>query len=116
MGILKGVKEQIDVKVTANLDSDNGRTIQVPFVITAKVPKFDERKETLTRANEDAITDEELCNRYLIGWHSLQGADGEEVKFCDEALAEVMQEVPYRKAVVEGIMTAILGKEALRKN
>lgn len=116
MSILKGVKDRIDVKVTAEVNSDNGRTIKVPFVITAKKPQFDERRDVVTTIDEGNMKDEDLVSQYLLGWHGLQGADGSEIPYNEETLAEVMAATEYRKALIQGIMTAIVGKDALAKN
>jgi len=40
MALLKGLKDRIDVKVTAEVMGDMGRKIKVPFVITLKKPIY----------------------------------------------------------------------------
>jgi hypothetical protein len=116
MGIFKGVKDQIEIKVVANIDADNGRTIKVPFVITSRKPDWDERKSALKRIDDGDMLDEELVADFLKGWHSLEVADGNQVEYNEENLAELMSWTEYRQALVSGIMKAILGKEALAKN
>lgn len=116
MIILKGVKDRIDVKVTAEVNSDNGRTIKVPFLITAKKPNFDERREVLQKVNDEVLLDEDLVAEYLHGWSGLRGADDAEVMYNEDTLAAVMAAPEYRAALVRGLITAIVGKEALEKN
>jgi len=116
MGILKGVKDRIDVKVTANVDTDAGRTIKVPFIITSKKPMQDERKAILKAIEAGEVEDEVVVREYLLGWKGLVGSDGDEVPFNDESLHEVLQAPEYLRAVVKGIILAIAGKEALAKN
>jgi len=116
MGILKGVHDSIQVKVEAVVNLDNGRTQKVPFVIKSKKPLHDEQVAILSDIDTGKVSDDELIRDYLQGWHGLQGADGQEVPYDDDSLAEVMQAPEYRKAVIEGIMQAIIGKAALEKN
>jgi len=116
MSILKGVRDRIDVKVIANVDTDHGKTLKVPFVITSKKPTQEERKAVMGAIKDGVIDDEALLREYLLGWHSLPGADGADVPFSDEAVQEVLQSPEYLQAVVTGILTAIAGKEALTKN
>jgi len=116
MALLKGVKDRIDVKVTANVDGDMGRTIKVPFVITAKKPPQSERKQALKLMSGGDMDDEAIIREYLLGWHGLQGADGSDVPYSEESLQAIIEAPEYLRAVVQGILTAIAGKEALAKN
>lgn len=116
MTILKGVKDRIDVKVTANIDTDNGRTIKVPFVVTAKKPSFDERKDVAQKIDRGELLDEDLVAEYLLGWHGLKDQNDSEIDFNAETLGDLMAATEYRAALVRGLLTAILGKEAMAKN
>lgn len=116
MALLKGVKDQIDIKVTANVDGDLGRTIPVSFIITVRKPKQSERKEIIPQIRDGQIDDETVIKTYLVGWRDLVGADGAQVPFNDETLAEVMDAPEYLRAVIQGIVTAIQGKELMAKN
>lgn len=116
MSILKGVKEQIDVKVIAECNSDVGRTIKVPFVITARKPKQAERKEILRQINEGEVEDETVIQSYLLDWKELRGEDGNLIDYSDDVLEEVLQAPEYVAAIVRGIMEAIVGKSAISKN
>lgn len=116
MSILKGVKDEISVKVTAEIDSDNGTTIRVPFVIRSRKPMQDERKAVLKRIADGEIEDDALVADYLLDWSNLKGADGSDVAYNEANLQEVLQAPEYRSAVVGGIVSAIVGKAALAKN
>lgn len=134
MTILKGVKSQIDVKVIANIDSDNGRTINVPFIVTSKKPNTEEKKETLRKIGEnrsileaeeagvaapdgcERYTDDEFIADYLIGWKGLTGEDGSTVEYNPENLAIVLDAPEYKGALVGGLWKALVGKDALAKN
>lgn len=116
MSILKGVKDKIDVKVTAEVESDNGKIIQVPFIITSKKPDFEGRKAFGTALDDGGMKDEELVSEFLLGWHELRGADGQEIEYNEDTLSEVMAATEYRRAVVNGILRAVIGKDALAKN
>lgn len=116
MNILKGVKDKIDVKVVAEVDADQGKTIKVPFTITSRKPNFDERRDAVAKVRDGDMLDEDLVAQYLLGWKGLMGGDNEQIEYNEETLAAVMDAPEYRAALVRGIMTAIVGKEALQKN
>lgn len=116
MILLKGVKDSIDIKVTANIDTDNGRTLKVPFIITAKKPTTKEQRDIGNALRDDRMTDDQLIAEFLMGWKGLQGADGNDVPFNDETLEMVLDAPEYRAAIQRGIKEALLGKEALAKN
>ncbi|MCB9457990.1 MAG: hypothetical protein H6671_18570 [Anaerolineaceae bacterium] len=118
MLILKGVKSQIDIKLTAIIDGDLGKEIQVPFVATFKIPPVSEIKDVLTQIQSDeGMEDEVLMDRYLLGWKNIETADGQQVDFTPENLAAMLESRPYRKALADGLRIILLGKkEPLRKN
>lgn len=118
MLILKGVKSQIDMKLTAVIDSDMGKETQVPFVATFRIPPVSEVNEILRRINEnEGVEDSELMDRYLVGWKNIETADGQPVEFTPENIAILLESRPYRKALAEGVRMAMFGKkEPLRKN
>ena len=114
--ILKGQKSQIDVKITADVESDNGKTIRVPFVCTFKKPKVDEARDTLTALQSGDLKDEDFISDYLIGWKGLDDDNGDAVEFNVDNLAEVINVREYRAAIVQGLMSVIAGREAIAKN
>jgi len=126
MAILKGVKDEINVKVCAEVNADHGKTIKVPFVVMYKKPGTSEAKEVLRKLNpgydedgvqlEPEVTDDELMDEYVLGWSDVPTSTGEEFEFSLENL-EVMLDVPeYRIALVQGLRDVLLGKAAMRKN
>lgn len=127
MAILKGVKSEIDVKVTAVIDGDMNTTTKVPFVVRYKKPTFEEGKEIRQRlavqTPEDeeetgltTITDEEIAENYIVDWKNVPTSTGEPFEFNPENLEEMMSVREYRRALVQGFLEVLLGKEALRKN
>jgi len=117
MANLKGVKDQIDVKITAELEVDNGRIVPVPFVGTYRKPPVSEIQKTMEKINTDqGVDDAELMDQYLLGWKGLKGEDGGEIEYSQETLAQLLEVREYRKALSKGLMAVLLGKDALRKN
>ena len=115
--ILKGMKSQIDVKVTAEVDSDLGRTIPVTFVATFRKPPVSETREVLEQVQSaEGVDDESLMDRFLLGWKELRGEDGSDIPYTPEALAAVMDSREYRTALVRGLMSVLIGRRALEKN
>lgn len=126
MAILKGVQNEIQVKVTAEVDVDLGKIIKVPFVAMYKKPTYEEAKEiqrllvpehdedgSLVR---DATSDEDLLDEYLIGWSNVPTSTGEEYEFTPEHVAEMLEVREYRVALIQGFLTVLLGKPAMEKN
>lgn len=116
MAILKGVKDRIDIKITAQVEVDNDGIVSVPFVATYRKPKFSEAKEVLLRVHSEEVDDRELMDTYLLGWKGLQAEDGSEVEFTPENLTDVLESREYRKALASGLMSVLMGKDALIKN
>lgn len=122
MSVLKGVKDTIEVPITAEVEGDNGRVITVKFKATYRKLRVEEGQEVLRRFelppdDDDALTDEEAMEKYLIGWRELRGEDGQEIEFAPDVLADAMQVREYRVALVRGFLEALLGREAVqRKN
>jgi len=114
MAILKGVKQEINVRVTAVIPQDLGATIKVPFVVTYRKLKHKERKEALEQIESGELGDFELLEKYVVGWSQLKGADGQDVEFSPEMLEEVADEPEYLQAIIQGFFTAQLGRAAVR--
>ena len=53
-------------------------------------------------------------SRYVLDW-KMPGADGTDVPFSHESLQEALQERGYRDALIEGVMTMILGKKVMER-
>jgi hypothetical protein len=127
MIILKGIKDRIDVKVTAEIDSDCGATVRVPFVVTYKKPTKDEAIELVERLNNkydesgelvrEKITDEELAQEYILDWRELPDANGEKIPFTNENLLLLVDAREYNAALTSGLQQVIFGRKAvLAKN
>ena len=127
MNILKGVKSEIDVKVTAEVRADTGRVIKVPFIARYKKLSVTESEELMDSAPdgwEDQKDFFKKQNKFqvdaikanLLGWREVPTETGEAFDFTDENV-DAMLEVPeYKLALWDGLLYAIRGKQALAKN
>lgn len=117
MSILKGVKDQIDVKVTAEFDSASG-SVRVPFVAVYKrrsAIELGELSETLKR--QDLAEYVDLIRDSVVGWRNLEASDGSALPFSTEALDEMVNVPEYLTALIEGLGEAVGNRKALaRKN
>lgn len=117
MALLKGKADQIIIPLTADLDADHGKTLAVRFEATIKRLPYDEAQDVFRAIqnrgeNGGDPSDEALVSRYVLDW-KMPGADGADVPFSHEALQEALQERGYRDALIEGVMTMILGKKVM---
>lgn len=117
--ILKGVKDRLDVKVTAKVEQGLGKSEPVTFVATYRRPPSSEVKDLIRQMNDrhaEPISDDDLLDRYLMGWKGLLDAEGEEITFTQENLDQVLEVMEYRVALVDGMTQVVFGKSALAKN
>lgn len=119
MALLKGKQDQIIIPLAAELDADHGKLLTVRFEATIKRLPYDEAQDVFraiqNRAdNSGEPSDETLVSRYVLGW-KMPGPDGTDVPFSDEALQEALQERGYRDALIEGVMTMLLGKKVMER-
>ena len=113
MALLKGVKDTLQLPLTADLPLDGGKSETVKFSATYRVPPVSEAQEVVNQAAAGDLTDREIVDTYLVGW-DMPGDDGTAVPFSEEAVNEAMEYWPYRTALVNGFMTVALGREAVR--
>ena len=114
--ILKGIKDQIDVKVTAEIDGDCGTSINVPFIVTYKKPTKSESIELIKRITGDGaekITDEELVGEYVLGWRELPDQNGEPIPFTPENLQLLTDTREYSSAIATGFQQVLFGRKAV---
>ena len=117
MSILKGVKDRIDVKVSVDVEGDMGRTVKSTFVATYKKPPVSETKELLVALDsDDAPDDESLMAEFLLGWSNVDTTTGDTYEFTPEHVKEMLDVREYRKALVRGFLSVLLGRDALPKN
>jgi len=125
MAVLKGVKDKIDVKVTAEIEMDNGRSMNVPFVTTFRkltAEEVDQARELITvekddhgNITKDAIGVEVIMDTYLLGWSNVPTETGEPFPYTPDNLAEMLTAPEYRDALYRGFYEATFGKVALKK-
>lgn len=125
MGVLRGVKDRIDVKVTAELEVDNNKVDNQTFVVTYKKPTTEEVKELESRLlgerdpDEpgeylvDPVTDEELAEEMILDWKGVPTTDGSEFEFNSENLSEMLSSREYRDALAYGLRQVIFGRESV---
>ena len=114
MGVLKGAKRQIAVRVTAEIEQDLGKTLRVPFVAVFRRLRSSEYKEVLRRIDAQEIDDADIVRQYLVEWRDLEGEDGP-IPYSDEMREEMIEEPAYLRALIEGFFAAQVGAKALRR-
>lgn len=117
--ILKGVKDRLDVKVTANVQQGLGKFVAVTFVATYLRPPASEVKEIIRQMNDrsaEPVADDDLLARFLVGWRNLTDEQGDDIPFTPDNLAHVLDVMEYRVALVDGMTQVVFGKGALVKN
>lgn len=115
--LLKGVKNEIEVRVVAEIAQDLGKTEKVPFRAKYRKPSFSEARATQQSLADGAMTDEEVMDQYLLGWRDLKDSNGDEIEFSADNLAVLMEATEYRKALVDGVLEVLLGRDMVaRKN
>ena len=115
MSIFKGAKDQIALKVTAQMMQDYGKVLKVPFVAVYKKLSPSEAKAVMERVQAEEIGDTEVVTEHLIEWRDMPGAEGADLDFSPEALAEALETDGYRRALVEGFMEVQFGRETVRR-
>lgn len=114
--VLKGIKEEIWVKVRAEVRQDKGAVIHVPFQIKCKKPLRDEQKRVSQAIDQQEMDDEQLVREYVLEWKDLKDANDDEIMFSDENLEVLLQAPEYLAALTRGALEAITGIKAIRKN
>lgn len=117
MALLKGVKDEVEVRITAQIEIDNGNTLPVTWRAKYRKPSVSEAADIVRSLENGELTDEDVMDKCLLGWRDLKGEGGEDVPYSPEALEAAMQSREYRTALVRGCLEVLLGREALaRKN
>jgi hypothetical protein len=123
MALIRGVKDEITMQLTAELEADNGKTEPLRFEAVLQNLDYDAAQAVLREiANRDTDgepSDETLVRRYLRGG-KIPGADGGTLPLDGEVLDEALRVREIRAALVEGMITMLLGRKAMeslrRKN
>jgi hypothetical protein len=112
MSRLKGIRDEVSVSVAAEFRGDLGKIERVRFVCRYRNYRVTEANALLERVRSGALGDEELVRTVLIDWRDLKGDDGSAIEFNDESLAEALEHLPYRRAIVNGWMEQQFGIKA----
>ncbi len=103
-GILRGLKDEINVSVVAEIQGQ-----KIPFTVVYRRRDYDDAMEVLQQIKREARDDDIVGEPYLkeilltdiIRWEKLQG-EGGEVEFNPENLAAALQRYGYRMAMYQG--------------
>jgi len=104
MSFIKGKKDEVLVRVTAELNGDLGKKTKVPFVVTFKRYSVSESQVLGERIRNSELSDEDLLRAVVLDWRELHGTDEQEVPFSVEALHELAEIREYRVALVRAFM------------
>jgi hypothetical protein len=103
MSILKGVEDQIEIKVEAVFDTAKGM-VKAPFTAIYKrrnVNELEEMSVVLRQQSMDEYAD--LIKGSVVGWRSLEGKNGEAIPFSDDMLDEMVTIPEYLAALIQGM-------------
>ena len=128
--IFKGVKDQVEIHVVAEMEQDTddrGKpvVVRVPFWVTVRRLSRSKAKELyqiLIDDDDDLVTDSEVEHlvEHVLGWRGLKDKNGEELPFSPETLREALEVREYYQAIANAFNTAQIGarqlKAARRKN
>lgn len=113
--VLKGVKNEITLQVTANVMDDMGKETPVKFKLTFKrIADRKKVKEVVDSVANGENDDLSVIREYLLGWSGIEFDDGTPVEFNDENLEMVMTDRDYARAIVDGFGKVQLGYKALQ--
>jgi len=104
VSVLKGVKNEVLVTVTAELLGDFGKKTKVTFKVRYRKLNHTDAQTLLDRLKGEEVTEEEVLRANVLGWSDLVGNDDQNVPFSDEAFAEMLEAQGYRRALVSGFM------------
>ena len=112
MAFLKGTQSEIPVKVVAKIDRGVDGVIEVPFTLIYRHVPLSKARVQHDQMLRDELTDDQVIRDNLIGWRDLKGEDGAEIPFSADVLAEMLEWVGYRNALVVGFKEAQFGRAA----
>ena len=117
MKVLKGIKDEISVKVDVTTMGNYGKEESFPLTLTYKKNNnVDDVKRQLNDAKEGNLDELKLVCDALVSW-DVTYDDGQTVPLDPETFAAVWQLAPYRNALVLGYMQVQLSiKDILAKN
>ncbi len=103
MSILKGVEDQIEIKVEAVFDTAKG-IVKAPFTAIYKrrnVVELEAMSATLRRQQMEEYAS--LIRESVVGWRCLEGKNGEVISYSDETLNEMVTIPEYLAALIQGM-------------
>lgn len=111
-GVLKGLKDEIDIKGHAKISLGMGKTTNVTFTARFKKLTMKEAQAKIDRVNspnhDDDTTD--VIREDLIEWRDMVG-EGGEVEFNEDNLDSVLNHVEYTAAFFDCWGKAQLGTQ-----
>ena len=117
MKVLKGIKDEISVKVDVTVMGNYGKEESFPLTLTYKKHNnIDEVRQQLDDLKEGNLDELKLVCDALVSW-DVTYDDGQPVPLDPETLAAVWQLAPYRNALAFGYMQVQFNtKSVLAKN
>jgi hypothetical protein len=117
MKLLKGMKDEISVKVEAQLDDNYGKKETVGINLTfKKINNVNELQTILENIRAGSLDEVDALGKYLVKW-DLEYADGEAVPLDPDTISAVYAIGPYRTALSSGFLRAQYGyAEEQKKN
>lgn len=128
--ILKGIKSELEVKVTAEVLTGSGRPTKIPFLVTYKkngvkatekvmakepeIPRTVQDRPEYTRAVIKFQQD--VLREHVLGWREVPTETGEPFEFNAENLDAMLDATEYLNALWDGFLSVSSGREALAKN
>lgn len=101
--------------VTVYIPKDGGKFVKATFSAEFKSLPQDAIDRVLADIRE-GVADADFAGECLVGWSGVQGDDGSELAFSDEAKTKLTN-IPYaRNGVVAAFFESISGGAARRKN
>lgn len=109
-------KTSYNRKINIKVPLDLGKFDKASFIVEFRLVPVSEIKDTLERAKNQELTDEDILKQNILGWEGVSDAEGESLPFTDNNLDQLL-DIPYvRKPLMDALMEDMLGKEVLRKN
>lgn len=109
----KGSRDSVMLPLTAKCWTEAGGIYNINFKGRFRRPNQDERREIAEGIRSEALRDDDVVEKLLIGWADVKDKDDEPIEFTPENVAAALQEPAYREALVRGALTMIYGKEIM---
>jgi len=111
--ILKGQKDEIQIVVNVDAESDKGRIIRDKLVIKVRTYKVSEKTKLLNEI--DGVKGIDFIKEHLIEWGEFVDAEGKTIAFTEANVEDVCEVGPYYEALLEAVKEGVFGKRLNQK-